>query len=391
MGTHFFKKVYSCCTFTLNASPVVLLLLIFIWAFWAYHFRLCLYLIQNQAIIQGCLYMIFFEPFFGLAVWSFYKASRTSPGNTLEKNEMLMDTEQGHQDQNSEYVQLLQSHSPTSDNEGHGNTDDTDDDFGGMDKTTFTAMMKLHPAQPFSLDDNGNTPSSLATSPATSRTHSSITVKRDGAKRYCQKCKMDKCDRSHHCRSCKRCILKMDHHCPWINNCVGFYNYKFFYLFIVYGSLFCIYVFATTLPPTIDVMKQPMGVLAIDFNWLFLCFVSAVFGLFLTPFSLFHTRQLCKNRTTIEFYEKANYRLGSTRWRQQRGSGARRQMMDIMRSKYFNPWDLGMRSNVEQVLGKSPMTWFIPIGAPSGNGYYYPLNNYAYDTLAMDDDDDDDI
>ncbi|KAI8097155.1 DHHC palmitoyltransferase-domain-containing protein [Halteromyces radiatus] len=194
---------------------------------------------------------------------------------------------------------------------------------------------------------------------------------------------MDKYDRSHHCRTCKRCILKMDHHCPWINNCVGFYNYKFFYLFIVYGSLFCIYVFATTLPPTIAIMQQPMGILAIDFNWLFLCFVSAVFGLFLIPFSLFHTRQLCKNRTTIEFYEKANYRLGS---RQRRRNG-RHQMMDIMRSKYFNPWDLGTRSNIEQVLGRSPMTWFLPIGAPLGNGWHYPLNNYAYDTLAVDEDD----
>lgn len=37
-----------------------------------------------------------------------------------------------------------------------------------------------------------------------------ITVKRDGAKRYCQKCKLDKFDRTHHCRHCKKCVLKMD-------------------------------------------------------------------------------------------------------------------------------------------------------------------------------------
>lgn len=37
-----------------------------------------------------------------------------------------------------------------------------------------------------------------------------ITVKRDGNKRYCQKCKLEKFDRTHHCRQCKKCVLKMD-------------------------------------------------------------------------------------------------------------------------------------------------------------------------------------
>ena len=46
------------------------------------------------------------------------------------------------------------------------------------------------------------------------------------AVRYCEKCRAIKPDRSHHCSICEDCTLKMDHHCPWINNCVGFHNYK---------------------------------------------------------------------------------------------------------------------------------------------------------------------
>lgn len=140
-------------------------------------------------------------------------------------------------------------------------------------------------------------------------------------------------------------------HCPWINNCVGFNNYKPFYLFLVYASLYCSYVLATTLPPTIIQMSGPMSVLGLNLNCALLVFISCIFTLFLIPFTIFHTRQLCKNRTTIEFYEKSNYRLGNNNTR-----------VDVMRSKYFNPWDLGTRKNIEQVLGKDLFKMLIPVG-----------------------------
>ncbi len=143
-------------------------------------------------------------------------------------------------------------------------------------------------------------------------------------------------------------------HCPWINNCVGFYNYKSFYLFLVYASIYCIYVFTTTLPITIQQVNGPMSILGLNLNCGLLVFISGIFGLFLTPFTIFHTRQLCKNRTTIEYYEKTNYKLG--------GNNSSHRRVDIMRSKYFNPWDIGTRKNIEQVMGKDLWKMMIPIG-----------------------------
>jgi hypothetical protein len=136
---------------------------------------------------------------------------------------------------------------------------------------------------------------------------------------------------------------------------VGYFNYKSFYLFLVYASFYCIFVFSTTLPIAIIQANGPLSILGLNLNCALLVFISGIFGLFLVPFTIFHTRQLCKNRTTIEFYEKANYRLGSA-------SANNRRAADIMRSKYFNPWDLGTRKNIEQVLGKDLWKMVLPIG-----------------------------
>ncbi|RCH95631.1 Palmitoyltransferase zdhhc15 [Rhizopus azygosporus] len=302
------KRIQQGIMTMVNASPVALLVVLFTWSYWAYNYRMswAQYINKGQ-VIQGVLYILVYQPIFILCTWSYWTVCKTSPGYTIElhKNKNKDDEEQD---------ELL---------------------------TTENELGFQYP----------------------------ITVKRDGARRYCQKCKLEKYDRTHHCRQCKRCVLKMDHHCPWINNCVGFYNYKSFYLFLIYASFYCVYVFATTVPRLIQIVNE--NILEIDINLVLLVFVSGIFGIFLVPFSLFHTRQLFKNRTTIEFYEKSNFMLGRN---------------DVMRSKYFNPWDLGYKKNIQQVLGKNKWTMFLPIGKPQGNGAFYPINSYAYETLGMEED-----
>ena len=44
-------------------------------------------------------------------------------------------------------------------------------------------------------------------------------------------------DRAHFCKILGRCVLKFDHFMPWINNAVGFFNFKYFLLFVVYTAL----------------------------------------------------------------------------------------------------------------------------------------------------------
>lgn len=59
----------------------------------------------------------------------------------------------------------------------------------------------------------------------------------------CRRCNKPRPPRSHHCKHCKKCVTRMDHHCPIINNCVGFNNYKYFLLTVIYCFIGCLEVF----------------------------------------------------------------------------------------------------------------------------------------------------
>ncbi|ODV87329.1 hypothetical protein CANARDRAFT_189297, partial [[Candida] arabinofermentans NRRL YB-2248] len=49
----------------------------------------------------------------------------------------------------------------------------------------------------------------------------------------CKTCNLPKMARSKHCSSCENCALMFDHHCVWLNNDVGYYNYRYFIMFLV--------------------------------------------------------------------------------------------------------------------------------------------------------------
>nr|KAF6428802.1 zinc finger DHHC-type palmitoyltransferase 20 [Rousettus aegyptiacus] len=175
--------------------------------------------------------------------------------------------------------------------------------------------------------------------------------------RYCERCQLMKPDRAHHCSACDTCILKMDHHCPWVNNCVGFSNYKFFLLFLLYSLLYCLFVAATVLQYFIKFWTNELPDTRAKFHVLFLFFVSTMF--FVSVLSLFsyHCWLVGKNRTTIESFRAPTFSYGPD------GNG----------------FSLGYRKNWRQVFGDEKKYWLLPIFSSLGDGCSFPTRLVGMD------------
>ncbi|XP_054647348.1 palmitoyltransferase ZDHHC15B isoform X2 [Dunckerocampus dactyliophorus] len=174
-----------------------------------------------------------------------------------------------------------------------------------------------------------------------------------GAIRFCDRCQVLKPDRCHHCSVCETCVLKMDHHCPWVNNCVGFSNYKYFLLFLSYSMLYCIFITATVFQYFIKFWVGDLPNGPAKFHVLFLMFVALMFFVSLMFLFGYHCWLVAKNRSTLEAFSAPVFVNGPDR----------------------HGFNVGIRKNLQQVFGKDRRLWFIPVFTSQGNGHYFPLKN----------------
>lgn len=152
---------------------------------------------------------------------------------------------------------------------------------------------------------------------------------------------MVKPDRSHHCRACRKCVLKYDHHCYIINNCIGFYNYKFFFLLLFYLVIMMTFVILSS----IEAMKmyyQELGLWAFDtiFFAVFLIINFAVFYFSLTLF-IFHVQIIYKGLTSVE-----NLRINNN------PDSSDHQLLSKKSSE----------DSLENTFGSNFWSWFLPTG-----------------------------
>ena len=162
-----------------------------------------------------------------------------------------------------------------------------------------------------------------------------------GEVRTCSRCSKLKPDRSHHCRLCDTCVLKMDHHCPWIANCVGYFNYKYFFLMVTYGML-GLWIFVGTFWETVLITQRND-----ESSYLEIMFVTSVYAIVnvlnfaVTGFWIFHLYLISQAHTTIEFCEKRRRKAAEE---------------DVSESLFKrNPFE-----NFKDALGDNPWLWPFP-------------------------------
>lgn len=169
-------------------------------------------------------------------------------------------------------------------------------------------------------------------------------LKKAAERRQCDKCSAYKPPRAHHCKVCRRCVLRMDHHCLWINNCVGHWNYKAFFLLVFYATSGSIYSMVMIITSAFHKNWDLDGRVPLKTFYVFCGTVVLALSLILGTLLGWHIYLIIHNMTTIEYHEGIR-----AAWLAKK-SGL----------SYRHPFDVGVYKNISLVLGSNMLTWLCP-------------------------------
>lgn len=178
----------------------------------------------------------------------------------------------------------------------------------------------------------------------------------NGEKNFCKHCVLPRPLRCHHCSECHKCVLLFDHHCFFVDNCVGFRNFKVFFQFL------CVFPVHAVL--TIVIMFYNLSIRDPDaYQMIFLMlgvFYFFIFGFFVVAQLIPQIGFLIHNSTWVEdsmrtsqksFYEKAKV-------------------------SQLYAYDNGFIFNLKCRLGNNPLFWLLP--TPNTDNPYKSRYNPSY-------------
>lgn len=177
--------------------------------------------------------------------------------------------------------------------------------------------------------------------------------------RHCDKCSTYKPPRTHHCRVCKRCVLKMDHHCVWINNCVGYANYKPFIIFVLHAAVGSIYSMVVFFGFILH-KEEDISIQSPRFFYILCGSIIVLLSISTSTLLGWHIYLLSCNMSTIEYREVVR-----AMWLAKKSG-----------QNYRHKYDLGPYNNLILILGPNILTWICPCALGHLNdGTNFPISN----------------
>lgn len=239
---------------------------------------------------------------------------------------------------------------------------------------------------------------------------------------FCDKCDMVRPPRCHHCRVCNRCVLQFDHHCFWVNNCIGYNNYRSFLALQLHVVLACCYSIGVLVVPFYELVRQEQERQATEYaaedndnnnhGWLIKMILayqrSQIFddvptnpwtfyqalqqqsdvdgrvglpwtiavkivyplllgiGTIMSVFLGFHVQYVIKARTTLE-HKVVLETLCTSLWEE--SFAGSRLLSRKTEPTVLNPFDDGWRNNICNIIGSNPWYLLLPISVETPAPY----------------------
>ena len=187
---------------------------------------------------------------------------------------------------------------------------------------------------------------------------------------YCHKTRAPKAPRAHFDHVTGQQVLNMDHYCPWMFNPVGYLNYRYFWLFLMWTWFGCVYcVLMTVIPFSAINRRRPLWGISVPrqsrSSVSFIFIITTSVGCAVSLLFFWHVYLLLTAQTTIEFY----------------GNRSRARKMRTRGEIFKNPYDLGSRRNWCQVMGTgNPLLAVMPSTRPPPGPVPWPsFRENAYD------------
>ncbi len=176
---------------------------------------------------------------------------------------------------------------------------------------------------------------------------------------YCTACKNWKPPRSHHCRHCNRCVYMLDHHCPWLGNCIGYYNYKYFVLSVMYCASVTIF-YDITIAYIYISLPKPQQIFSGAIVWVQFGFflLGNFIGLPMCCLLLGQISMLFSGITSVDAMQGGTTELCWT-------------AACCPRENSGNPYQLGVVHAVARLWGKWVFTWILPIVSYNKAGFEF--------------------